>query len=123
MRDSELFQAHSRFPGSSHLAFRGEGNTYTHGNQRHDPGQGAGPRRRHATPQPIDHRRRGERRHRRRPVRRCERLYDPGHREHFDLDGLVIIFGQQLTRAADVDHPGQQLIELRSGGLGRILIF
>ena len=33
------------------------------------------------------------------------------------------IFDVQLIRPADVDHPGPQIIELRSGGLGRILIF
>ena len=109
------------------MALRGEGNTYTHGTQGHDPGQGAGTRRGDAPAQPPDDRRRGQRPHRRRPVRRRERPYDP--REHDELDrrhldhlDLFLDDHEHLIGPAVVDDTGHQLFQLWSGCLGRILI-
>ena len=42
------------------------------------------------------------------------------HLGHVEL--LVIHFDQHLVRAPIVEHPGHQLFQLWSGGLGRILI-
>jgi hypothetical protein len=109
------------------LAFRGEGNTYTHGTQGHHPGQGAGPRRSDAPAQPAHDRRRGQRPHRRRPIRRGQRVHDPGNhdglnRRYLDHLNLVLDVHEHLIGAAIVDHAGHQLFQLWSGCLGRILI-